>query len=285
MEHPRRRALLGVAIVAVAALAVAAVSAITLGVFREDPEEAIERYARAWSRGDDRAAARETDRPAEALDALSGSRRGLDRAAVRAVVEQVEEDGDTAEALLRVSWRVPGIGPFAYDARVPLRRTDDGWKVRWRAQNVHPRLTEATRLGTIVITPPRAPILDREGRPLVRDRPVVDVAVRTDRVEDPQRTAAALARLVDVDAARLERTMLDAGPGRFVPVITLRQSEFRREEDAIRAVPGVSTDGRLAPLAPTRAFARALLGVVGPATVEQVERSRGRVRAGDEIGQ
>ncbi len=285
MGHPRRRALLGVAIVAAAALAVVAISLVTLGVFGEDPDEAAARYAQAWSRGDDRAAARETDRPDEALEALAGSRRGLDGARVRAEVEDVSEDGDRADALLRVSWRVPRIGEFAYDTRVPLVEADDGWQIEWRAANVHPRLDDKTRLGTMTVGPPRASILDRDGRPLMSNRPVVDVAVRTDRVEDAGETAAALAELVDVDADRLERTIRDAGEGRFVPVITLRQSEFRADAERIKAIPGVSTSGKVAPLAPSRAFARALLGVVGPATAEQVERSRGRVSGGDEIGQ
>lgn len=285
MDDPRRRALLGVAIVAAAALAVVVLALVTLGVFAEDPDEVVERYAQAWSRGDDRAAARETDRPDVALEALIASRRGLDGARVRAEVGDVSEDGDRADARLRVTWRVPRIGDFAYDARVPLVEGDDGWQVEWRAENVHPKLGDETRLGTMTVAPPRASILDREGRPLMSNRPVVDIAVRTDRVEDPAETAAALAELVDVDAGRLERTIRDAGEGRFVPVITLRQSDFRPDAERIRAVPGVSINGKVAPLAPSRSFARALLGVVGPATAEQVKRSRGRVSSGDEIGQ
>ena len=40
-----------------------------------------------------------------------------------------------------------------------------------------------------------------------------------------------------------------------------------------------------AQLAPSRSFARALLGAVGPATAEQIKRSKGKVALGDDVGQ
>ena len=46
--------------------------------------------------------------------------------------------------------------------------------------------------------------------------------------------------------------------------------------------PGQSRDSL--PLAPTRTFARALLGTVGEASAEQIEKSGGALRAGDTTG-
>jgi cell division protein FtsI/penicillin-binding protein 2 len=52
----------------------------------------------------------------------------------------------------------------------------------------------------------------------------------------------------------------------------------------LRPVPGVVLREGTRQLAPTAAFARALLGSVGPATAEVVEQSRGTVRADQTVG-
>jgi cell division protein FtsI/penicillin-binding protein 2 len=243
--------------------------------------ESIDRYVAAWSRGDDRAAAAETDRPGAARRALEGARAGLDGATVRATVVD-EHDG---RARVRVRWQVPRFGAFQYDVRVAAREAGDARKVAWDERSVHPRLDGDTRLGTSVDRPRRGAILDRDGRPLITERPVVDVAVEVDRASGPVATARALAAVVDVDADGLAERIRAAGRGRFVPVITLREREFEAVADEIEAIRGVSTNHTTAQLAPTRTFARALLGTVGSATAEQVERSKGRLAAGDVTGQ
>src|SRR4051794_6504261 len=62
-----------------------------------DPaRDAFVGYTAAWSRGDDRAAARLTDDPRTALAQLQASRKGLDGASVRATVDAVSEKDDAA---------------------------------------------------------------------------------------------------------------------------------------------------------------------------------------------
>jgi cell division protein FtsI/penicillin-binding protein 2 len=180
---------------------------------------------------------------------------------------------------------VPGYGAWAYDVAIAARESKDTWLVRWSDRLVHPRLTARTRLGTSVDRPRRAPILDRRGRALVTDRPVVDIGVQVDAVRDPAATAGALARLLDVDGDALRKRIEAAGKGRFISVITLREPAFERVEGELKAVRGVSLNRATAPLAPSPTFARALLGSVGPVTAEQVERSRGRLADGDVAGQ
>ncbi len=157
--------------------------------------------------------------------------------------------------------------------------------MHWTERAVHPRLDRETRLGTSVAWPRRAPILDRAGRPLVSERPVVDIAVKTGDVRDPDATAAALAAVLDVDAAALARRIRAADAGRYLPVITLRRAAFRAHAEQLDAIPGVTTNPTSAPLAPTPGFGRALLGTVGAATAEQVEAAGGRLAPGDVAGQ
>ena len=151
--------------------------------------------------------------------------------------------------------------------------------------NVHPQLGDGTRLGTTYLPPERGRILARDGRELVADRPVVDVAVQVDSVQDPAATARRIAALLPVDGEELAARVEHAPEGRFVPVITVRRQDFARVGARLGAIPGVSVAESEAPLAPTKAFARALLGTVGPATGEQIKRSHGRLGVGDLVGQ
>jgi cell division protein FtsI/penicillin-binding protein 2 len=246
---------------------------------------AIDAYLAAWARGDDAGAAKLTDRPGPARRGLEVNRAGLDGAAVATRVLDRRDDERESAARVRVQWEVPRFGRFAYDVRIVAVEGDAGWRVRWRDTALHPALAADTRLGTRVRWPQRGAILDRDGRALITERPVVDISVQVDKVRDPGATAGALAAALDVDGDALAARIRKAGAGRFIPVITLRASEFEDLEAQLADVPGVALNRTTAQLAPTREFGRALLGTVGPATAEQVERSRGRLAAGDVTGQ
>ena len=163
-----------------------------------------------------------------AAKALTANRRGLDGATLRASVADVTQAGDDdARARLRLAWQVPQFGRFAYTTRAALHRDGDaGWQVVWDPRLVHPALTAATRLGTSVDRPARAPILDRDGRPLVTARAVVRVGVARDRVKDVDATAAAVAKVVDIDAAAYAKAIRNAGPRQFVEAVELRADDF-----------------------------------------------------------
>ena len=79
--------------------------------------------------------------------------------------------------------------------------------------------------------------------------------------------------------------MRGAGPKQFVEAQTLREADYAAKEAELDGIEGLLAVDATAPLAPTRAFARALLGGVGPATGEQVEKSGGKVAPGQQIGQ
>ena len=159
------------------------------------------------------------------------------------------------------------------------------WQVRWKPTDLHPKLKASTRLGTSVKAASRGRIDDRQGRALMAERSVTAIDVDTSRVKDVADTAQRIADLVDVDAGDLEKQIEAAGKGHFVPVITLREADYEKVAEDLQKVPGASTAPGSAPLAPSKNFARALLGAVGPATAEQVEKAKGRLAPGDDVGQ
>jgi cell division protein FtsI/penicillin-binding protein 2 len=250
-----------------------------------EPADALDPFLAAWSDGRDREAARHTDAPRQAAAALAANRAGLDGARLEVETLETSEDGDRAGARLRVRWDVPDIGPWGYDTRVPLRKVDGEWKVRWTPTLVHPGLRGRERLGTTRELSERAPILDRAGRPIVQERPVKRVGAVVSEVSNPRATATGLARVLDVDARPILRQLRGGGPQQFVEAIVLREEDHAALEAELASVPDVTTVDGTAPLAPTREFARAVLGTVAPATAEQLERLGAGYASGDQVGQ
>jgi cell division protein FtsI/penicillin-binding protein 2 len=276
-------------VIALAALAVV-VAAVVFVVFggpgkSPGPRSGLDPYLAAWAHGDDRGAAALTDNPRAATAALIANRRGLDGARVQASVVEVREHDDAADADVRVTWNVPGIGAWSYGATIALAREDKKWRVAWSPADIHPRLRGASRLGTVRQAPDRAPIVDRDGRPLVMARQVVRVGIDRAKVRDVDATATQLAEVLKIDAGELASAARRAGPKQFVEAVTLRNADYQPLAERLKAIQGVQTVDGTAQLAPTRSFARALLGAVGPATAEQVQKAHGTIAAGDDVGQ
>jgi len=275
---------------ALGALALVAAAAVIIlfvrGSAPPGPSEALDPFVAAWSRGDDRGAAALTSDPAGAGAALAANRRGLDGARVQAGTQDVAKKGDTARATLRLRWNVAGIGAWSYRTRIALERHDGHWKVVWAPTVVHPRLTAGRRLGTVRAADARAPILDRQGRPLVTARQVVRIGLDRATVKDVDASAAALAGALHVDANALASAAKRAGPKQFVEAVTLRASDYPSPlAQQVEAIQGTQVVPSTQQLAPSKTFARALLGTVSPATAEQIQRSKGKVGVGDDVGQ
>ncbi len=250
------------------------------------PDAKLQDYAAAWTRGDDRGAGALTDNPKAATAALIANRKGLDGAHVSASAADVSSHGDQATGTLRVRWNVPSVGPWSYTTKVTLFRSGGDWQVAWKPTDIHPRLTASNlRLGTVRDDPPRAPITDRDGAPLISSRAVDRVGIDRATVKDIDATATALAAVLDVNAANLARAARRAGPKQFVEALTLRHSQYAPLADQITPIQGAQVVPDTAQLAPTRGFARALLGSVAPATAEQIAASHGKLAVGDDVGQ
>ena len=280
----RRRAVAVLALLAAVALVGGGAAVLLSAGGGPQAQESVDGFLAAWSRGDDRGAAGWTDDARRAQDELAANRRGLDGAKVSARTLAVTEDGDAARARFEVTWDVPGIGRWSYRSAARLRKGEERWTLAWSPKVVHPQLSDVRVLGTVREAGPRGRILDRDGRALVRDRAVHRVGLARDKVRDVGASVSALAAVVDVDAADLRRAVRGAGPEQFVEAITLRAADYDEVEAELEGVPGMLAIADEAPLAPTREFARALLGSVGPATAEQLEQLEER-GPGDEVGQ
>ncbi len=197
-------------------------------------------------------------------------------------VASVTRDGDRATARLQVRWDLGT--PWAYATTLPLVRQDGAWRPVVTPAVVHPDLAAGQVLRARVVQAPRAAVTDRAGAPIVTARPVVTVGLQPSRATDLAGTVAQVARLTEVDEAALLRRARAAKPDAFVEVITLRRADYDPLRSRLRPLPGVVFREGTRQLAPTAAFARALLGSVGPATAEAVQAGGGRVRPDQQVG-
>src|SRR3954447_3816915 len=203
-------------------------------------------------------------------------------------VAGVDTAGSTATATLHHTWTFPDVPQaWSYDSRAELVQEAGTWKSRWQPSIVEPSLDPGHRLSQRRLYPNRGEVLGEDGDPIVTLRPVVRIGIDKSAVTRTQAGASArrLAALVGVNPKDYAARVAEAGPQAFVEAITLRAAADDRPADAkVRAIPGALPIEDEQMLAPSRTFARAILGMVGEATKEDVDDSRGAVVTGDQVG-
>ncbi|WP_198318305.1 penicillin-binding transpeptidase domain-containing protein [Arthrobacter sp. YN] len=197
----------------------------------------------------------------------------------------VKLDGDTATFPLKYSWNI-GSAKWEYTSDATLKKSGDKWAVQWSPALLAPQLSDGETLSVKTVAAQRGQILGAGDAPIVEDRPVFRVGIDKTKVpaEQADASARAMAALLGLDAEEYAKQVAASGPQAFVEGLVLRAYTAEITEAKIKAIAGgVSILDSMA-LAPTRTFARALLGSVGQANAEQIEKSNGALRAGDTTG-
>lgn len=195
---------------------------------------------------------------------------------------------DLAVGEVTVSWPVGSGVTWEYASPVQLARDQGKWRMVWSPAVVHPQLTAGDKLGVRRTAAPRGSILDGAGNPIVQDRKVVDIGVEKQKVTNlpgliKQLDAAFKSINQTVDMSDLSAKVAAAKPDAFNYLITLRWETYERIR-YINAYDGTVFIERMAPLAPTREWARALLGTVGDVTKEIMDANPGKYSIGDQVG-
>jgi cell division protein FtsI/penicillin-binding protein 2 len=192
------------------------------------------------------------------------------------------KDGETATVDLSFDWDIEG-NEWAYTVPVTL----DGWSVEETPDLAGLGLAEGETIEVSRVYPDRADILGAGGETIVTDREVsvfgLDKSwVDADQVAD---SAEKIATALGIDAEEFVGRAEQMGEQAFVEAITLRPADAaERVPDDFTDIPGANSVEKTMTLAPTRMFARDLLGSVGEATAEIIDASDGAISAGDQVG-
>ena len=214
--------------------------------------------------------------------------RGMGPIAPAVSVSEVDRSGSAATATFDVSWTFPGVPQkWTYTSTAQLQNDAGRWKTAWQASILEPQLNGSNRLSQRRVAAGRGEVLGEDDDVLVKLRPVVRIGIDKTAVDGAAAATAAtkLAKLVDIDAGRTRRRSPPPATTR-----SWRRSPTARPTTRDRPTPRCSRIKGALPiqseqmLAPTRDFARPILGTVGQATKEIVDDSDGAVVAGDEVG-
>ena len=196
----------------------------------------------------------------------------------------------TATATMSTVWDIDATDTdwtYKTTAKLELDEKTKTWLVRYDPAIAVPGLAAGQYVARQTVAGQRGDILGEKGQTLVTERDVINVGINKEGLDESswESSAKDLAKLVDIDAEAYAKRVAAAGPRAFVQAITLRNDKDQTITDAqFEAIPGVLVQPGSLPLAPTRSFARPILGSVGEATAEMVQESNGLVKAGDMVG-
>ncbi|GIJ80896.1 Cell division protein FtsI/penicillin-binding protein 2 [Micromonospora phaseoli] len=266
----------------------------------DGPQRSVDAFLAGWRSGDLQAvgfvdptgakiAAADVAREIKDLSGeLAGTPPTLSRQGDPEVVQ------NTATATIRVEWALPGETNWTYDRPVRLTQgRDDQWQVIWEPQIVQEQLTRGDRLGLSRDAAERAAVLDGAGEPIVTPRAVVRVRLHPRAVTDVEAVTRELdqafrairpAITPPVDLSNLAKRLDEADPDGLVEVVTLRDEAYRQIKPRIYDLPGTQFRAEKPNLAPTREFARAVLGSVDPAQADDLAEFPDRYSPGDLVG-
>jgi penicillin-binding protein 2 len=162
----------------------------------------------------------------------------------------------------------------------------------WYLQGVHgddyAELAENNRLRHITRPPTRGVIFDRDQRVLAATRPSLDLVLLRDAVPDPDPQLARLAPILGASQESLleRKAMLENLP-RFAPMILTEDVELEqlaRIETRRELFPSVAVRESARRNYPDQSLFGHLLGYVGEAGEQELERGAGSLRQGDIVG-
>ncbi|WP_404289754.1 penicillin-binding transpeptidase domain-containing protein [Glutamicibacter arilaitensis] len=283
-------------VVALSVAALVAGSLTACSAATPDPMPSAEALAAALSSGDFSAvplAGGDPGAVTKSLETAYGPMGDIKRnhTVLSAAEDEESQDGvKTATATLQTTWDVDSSDTdLTYDTRAVMEFDEDAeqWKLRFDPKILAPDLESGEYLDARFSEAARGQILGGNGNALVKNRPVVRVGIDKTRAESGEWEASArkLAKLVGIDEDSFANRVEKTGAKAWVQAIVLRDDADREVTDEqIAKIPGAVGQSDEMPLAPTRTFARPILGSVGQATAEIIEKSEGKIQAGDQVG-
>ncbi|MDQ3578612.1 MAG: penicillin-binding transpeptidase domain-containing protein, partial [Actinomycetota bacterium] len=263
------------------------------GVFGSDPgpDAVAQQFVAAFAGGDTTSASAQTDSAEAAKAMMDKTRDALKPSTVIAQVRRVDavDGASTANAAFEITWDLGRGRVWTYDSSFELRSEKDAWKVHWAPTVLHPKLVAQQTLAVQDAEPELAPVLDRNGEPLLAPERVISVLLDSAKVPDPPAIATQLATaLVGLDATITTQSILDGAAkvaGQPYQVVALRDADYQKVRPLIYELPGVRFTSAMRLLPTDKKFAPTLLPLMRKLVEDQVEGKSGwRVHTVDSTG-
>ncbi|ONI71236.1 penicillin-binding protein [Actinosynnema sp. ALI-1.44] len=253
------------------------------GLFGSDPsaEDVAGEFLTALANGDTAGAAGRTD-SAESAKALMDNVRGAVKPVGIAtrVTGSTEMSDKSAKVRFDADWDLGRDRHWTFQGEVEMRPDNDSWRVHWAPSVLHPKLGVQQTIGVRDIDAVQAPVLDRDGSPLLAPERVVSVLLDPAKAGDVAAVAGALAAaLGKVDQAITQQSIMEGvaktPKGQSYTVVSLRDADYQAAKAQIYDLQGVRfvAGTRLLPV--DRNLATQLLPVVRKQVESQVTGKAG----------
>jgi beta-lactamase class D len=209
-----------------------------------EPEDFAGQFLNAFASGDTAGAAGRTDSAESAKALLDNVRTALKPVGVSMHVDGSSTGEDkTAKVRFTSDWDLGKDRHWNYQGELDLRPDNDSWKVHWSPTAVHPKLGVQQTIGLRDEEPSQAPVMDRDGAPLLAPDRVVSVIVDPAKAGDVAAVAGTIAGAVGkVDPSITQQSILDGiakGNNQPYTVVSLRDADYQTAKAAIYQLPGV----------------------------------------------
>ncbi|MET9225226.1 penicillin-binding transpeptidase domain-containing protein [Lentzea sp. NPDC003310] len=240
------------------------------GLFESEPgaPEITNDFLAKLASGDVQGAAGMTDNPADAKETLDKFRGALKPEGLSTKVDQIRKNGELAsEASVTFDWNLGKNRHWTYPTKFDVRQEGDTWKVHWAPSVAHPKLTPQQSVKLTELTPDPAPVLDRDGTPLLAPERVVSVLLVAKEAGDLGAVTKALADALNPFDKNITQQSITDGAGKTpegqaYQVAALRDADYQSAKPLIYELPGVRFSSQTSLLAPSRNFGSQVLPAV-----------------------
>ncbi len=233
------------------------------------PEDAASAFLQALARGDAMAAGSMTDDPSAATERIQQVRGALEPQRVRATLDRTRTADnaaggeDTASATFTATWQLGQGRQWRYQGSFDLVRADTeaGWSVRWSPAVLHPELGAQQTIALREERPVPAPVVGRDGAPLLTGQTVVPIVVEPGQAPAVAEPLAAALNQFDerITEQSIRKGAADAPQGQAYTVAVLREADYKSVRGQIYELPGVTFPSQRRLLPPDSGFAPQLL--------------------------
>ncbi|AHI00635.1 penicillin-binding transpeptidase domain-containing protein [Kutzneria albida] len=245
------------------------------------PEDIAKVFLTGFGGGDTAGAAGVTDDPNGAKALLDSVRTALKPAGASLKPEPGgATNGDNATVQFSANWDLGSGRNWSYQGTLQLKNTEQGWRVHWQPSDVHPKLAAQQTIALKVQQPDPAPVLDRDGTPLLAPTTVISVVLDRKQAGDLNSVAGTLAGALNrFDNTLTQQAVVDGASklpdGQGYQVINLRDSDYQQVKTQIHDLPGVSFTSQVQLLAQDRSLGPQILSTIKAAVNSQVAGQAG----------